>query len=314
VNGVNASTATGTTATASVGVPYTGRFAPSPTGALHLGSLSTATASFLDARAQGGRWLLRIDDLDTPRVVPGAADAMLRTLESLGFRWDGEVTWQSHRLERYDAALAHLRGLGSLYACSCSRRDLGATDDAGGYPGTCRAGPAGVGPTATRFRADLHAGGILVDRLQGELGHGGGSQGDPIVRRRDGLHAYQLAVVVDDADAGVTHVVRGADLLGSTGWQRALQRALQLPEPQYAHVPLVTEADGTKLAKSASASAIAGRAGPALIHEVLGLLCQDPPAQLARASIAEVWDWAISHWRPESLRGLAALALAPRLY
>jgi glutamyl-Q tRNA(Asp) synthetase len=292
-----------------IGLPVVGRFAPSPTGALHLGSLATATASFLDARHCGGQWLLRIEDLDSARVVPGAADAIVQTLESLGFWWDGAVVHQSQRLVLYERALDQLAGRGLIYACSCTRRDLGATDDVGNYPGTCRLGPRKSGPTAMRFRADLYPVGPFEDRLLGHCDSGSAAAGDPIVRRRDGLYAYQLAVVVDDADLGVTDVVRGADLLPSTFWQRSLQRALGLPEPRYAHLPLVCEPDGSKLSKSTRTigARTAPGAGATLVWRLLSLLRQDPPPELAREPLPELWRWAIAHWQPDRLSGVATL-------
>jgi glutamyl-Q tRNA(Asp) synthetase len=307
VSAANANTATGTTATAEAGVAYVGRFAPSPTGALHLGSLTTAAASFLDARHCGGRWLLRIEDLDTSRVVPGAADTMLGTLENLGFAWDGPVMHQSQRLARYQQAVDELARRGQVYACSCSRRDRGGTDDTGGYAGTCRNGPTRPGPAALRFRADLNPVPDLDDRLLGICGPARAAPGDPILRRRDGLYAYQLAVVVDDAEQQVTDVVRGADLLPSTYWQRSLQRALRVPQQRYAHLPLVCEADGSKLSKSAHAINSAISSAPELLWRVLSLLRQSPPLELRTAPPAELWSWAIAHWRLERLGGLVSL-------
>jgi glutamyl-Q tRNA(Asp) synthetase len=307
VSAVNASTGIGTTATAEAGMGYVGRFAPSPTGALHLGSLTTAAASFLDARQRGGRWLLRIEDLDAPRVVPGAAEAMVRTLENLGFAWDGPVIRQSQRLALYQQALDDLGRRGQIYACSCSRRDRGGTDDTGGYAGTCRTGPARPGPVATRFRADLNPVPDFVDRLLGGCGPGRAAAGDPILRRRDGLYAYQLAVVVDDAEQQVTDIVRGADLLPSTYWQRSLQIALRLPQQRYAHLPLVCESDGSKLSKSAHAVTDAIAGASELLWRLLSLLRQAPPPELRQATPPEIWAWGISHWRLEPLRGLARL-------
>jgi glutamyl-Q tRNA(Asp) synthetase len=305
---VSASTATGTTATAEGSPRRVGRFAPSPTGPLHLGSLATAVASYLDARHAGGQWILRIEDLDVAREVPGAADRILKQLDALGFRWDGAVVFQSERLELYRLALAQLRAQELVYECSCSRRDRGGADDAGGYAGTCRMGPVRPGPTATRFRADLAPAGPFHDRLHGLVEVDATAQGDPIIRRRDGCFAYQLAVVVDDAEQGVTDVVRGDDLLPSTGWQRSLQRALDLSEPSYAHLPLVCEHDGTKLSKSAHAVAVAPEfAAPELLWKVLGLLKQQPPAELAGAPPESLWDWACTNWRINALRNVASL-------
>jgi glutamyl-Q tRNA(Asp) synthetase len=303
---VSASTATGTTATAEGAARRAGRFAPSPTGPLHLGSLTTAVASFLDARHAGGAWLVRIEDLDLAREVPGAADRILRQLEALGLHWDGPVVYQRDRLELYRHALAQLRERGRTYECSCSRRDRGGTDDTGGYAGTCRTGPARDGPTATRFRADLCPVGPFHDRLHGLVDVDVTSQGDPIVRRRDGCFAYQLAVVVDDAAQDITDVVRGNDLLPSTSWQRSLQRALGMSEPSYAHLPLVCEHDGAKLSKSAHALAEEDMA-PALSWRVLNLLRQPPPPELAGAPPRALWEWAIANWQLRALRDVASL-------
>ncbi len=215
----------------------TGRFAPSPTGSLHLGSLAAAVASWLSARAENGRWLVRIEDIDTPRVVPGSAEEILSALRRYGLEWDGEIVWQSQRTHLYEEALERLRAAGLVYDCACSRADLQRAASAPlgvepVYPGTCRNGlPPGKAARAIRFRA-------ADERL-----------GDFIVRRADGLFAYQLAVVVDDAEQGVTQVVRGADLLDSTPRQIALQQALGYPTPTYTHIPLVTNPDGSKLGK-----------------------------------------------------------------
>jgi glutamyl-Q tRNA(Asp) synthetase len=318
VSGVNASTATATTATAEPGASAraapVGRFAPSPTGPLHPGSLLAALASCLDVRTQGGRWLLRIDDLDTARCVPGMADQHQRVLTALGFEWDGPVTWQSGRHDRYLSAIGTLQAAGLAYPCSCSRRELGAAGEHGGYPGTCRAGPAGPGPMALRYRHDLRPVAAFDDTWQGLCLPEAGERGDPVIRRRDGLVAYQLAVVLDDFDCGVTRVVRGADLLGSTFWQRSLQAALGLPEPAYGHIPLLVEADGAKLAKSRHSLPLEpGRAAP-LLHQALQWLGQQPPAELARAGVAECWSWALAHWQPAALRGQMRLALIAGLY
>lgn len=290
-------------------IPGAGRFAPSPTGALHLGSLATAAASFLDARHRRSRWLLRIEDLDTARVVPGASDAILRSLEALGFAWDGPVVYQSQRLQLYNHAIEQLAASGLAYACSCTRRDIGATDDAGGYAGTCRQGPTKPGPTSMRFRADLQPVGPFIDRLQGPVDIDASALGDPIIRRRDGLHAYQLAVVVDDADQGITDVVRGSDLLPSTCWQRSLRRALGLPELSYTHLPLVCEPDGAKLSKTGRTIDTPPGAGDArrLLWRVLALLRQSPPLELRDGPLDVLWEWAVGHWRLGALRGVASL-------
>jgi glutamyl-Q tRNA(Asp) synthetase len=296
-----------------VGPKPLGRFAPSPTGPLHLGSLLAAAGSYLDARAAGAGWLVRIEDLDTARVIPGCADSQLRTLEAFGFEWDGEVVYQSSRLEAHRAALAELAAMGRTYRCSCSRKDLaGDGQDGGGYPGTCRNGPAKPGPTAVRFRvsdAPLHFDDAFLGPQQYDLA----SRGDFVVERRDGTPSYQLAVVVDDAWQGITRVVRGADLLSSTPWQIDLQRALGLPTPSYGHLPLVVEPDGSKLSKSnraLSVGALVGNRGPTdpaavsrVLTSTLTLLSQRPPPDLAHSSIKDVWKWAIAHWRPQGLAG-----------
>jgi len=217
----------------------TGRFAPSPTGPLHLGSLVAAVGSWLYARRAVGRWLVRIEDVDTTRVVPGSADEILAALTRYGLEWDGEIVWQSQRTRLYEDALATLRAGGLAYDCGCSRAE-------GIYPGTCRDGlPPGRVARAVRFRASDEL--IAFDDLR----HGRieSTVDDFVVKRADGLFAYQLAVVVDDAEQGVTQVVRGDDLLSSTARQIALQRALDLPTPEYAHLPLVLTASGEKLGK-----------------------------------------------------------------
>jgi len=233
----------------------TGRFAPSPTGPLHLGSLVAAVGSWLFARAAGGRWLVRMEDLDTPRVVDGSAEEILAALRGYGLEWDGEVVWQSQRIELYARALAMLRARGMAYDCACSRAELqlAASAPLGSepvYPGTCRNGlPAGRMARAVRFRVPP---GVIAfdDLLRGHIEEDvAACTGDFVIKRADGPFAYQLAVVVDDAAQGVTQVVRGGDLLSSTPRQIALQRALDLPTPTYAHLPLVLAPDGTKLGK-----------------------------------------------------------------
>ena len=303
---MSASTATATTAIDSA-PQYIGRFAPSPTGKLHLGSLVAALGSYADARSRGGRWLVRMEDLDRARVRKGAADEILRTLETFGLHWDGRIEYQSERTEHYRQALETLTALGATFECSCSRR---VRDGEGGYPGTCRAGPTRGGPTATRFRVED----IVVaveDRLQGRCDFRLRERGDVIVRRRDGAFAYQLAVVVDDALQRVTHVVRGADLLDSTPWQIALQQALKLPTPRYAHLPLITEPNGEKLAKSRRSVALDPASTPRQLHRALQLLQQNPPAPLESEPASLILRWAIENWRPERLqhvRGIPATA------
>ena len=244
---------------------YVGRFAPSPTGPLHFGSLVAAVASYLEARSRGGRWLVRMEDVDLPRCIPGADLDILRTLEAYGFRWDGPVMYQTARTSAYEAALERLRTLGLAYPCSCSRREAGE----GFYPGTCRNGVGAPGkPVAWRVRAE--------------------GLDDFVVKRSDGLFAYQLAVVVDDAAQGVTNVVRGADLLDSTPRQQWLQRALGYREPRYLHVPVATNAAGEKLSKQTLAPALRAADRIAEIRRALGFLGQIQCDSLEAA--VRVWD------------------------
>jgi glutamyl-Q tRNA(Asp) synthetase len=282
-----------------VGRKALSRFAPSPTGPLHLGSLLAAVGSYLDARAAGGGWLVRIEDLDTPRVIPGCADEMLRVLEAFGFEWDGEVLYQSARRAAYREAVATLDAAGRLFRCSCSRKDLPG-DETPGYPGTCRRGPVKSGPTALRFRvgdSPIHFDDLFLGRQQVA------PMGDVVVQRRDGIVSYQLAVVVDDAYQSVSRVVRGADLLASTAWQIELQQALGLPRPIYGHLPLLTEPDGTKLSKSRRALPLDLTAVPETLTATLTHLSQAPPPDLGHASIKDVWKWAVAHWNPQALAG-----------
>jgi glutamyl-Q tRNA(Asp) synthetase len=265
-----------------------------------------AVGSFLDARHHGGRWLVRIEDLDTPRVIPGSAAQILRTLETLNLFWDGEVLYQSARVPLYEAALAQLRAAGRTFECSCSRQALAAFGETG-YPGTCRAGPQAKGPVATRFRIDAGRWVEFTDRIQGPQRRSLDDLGDVVIRRRDGLIAYQLAVVVDDAAQNITDVVRGADLLESTAWQLELQRALGDPPPRYAHLPVITAPDGGKLAKSRR-SLPSDLSDPAdVLIQTLVLLRQRPPAELAGVEPGAVLEWAILNWKPALLHQIAAV-------
>jgi len=247
---------------------YRGRFAPSPTGPLHFGSLVAAAGSFLEARTRGGEWHLRMEDVDAPRCSAVAATEILRALEACGFAWDGEVVWQSRRAEVYAAALEPLKAAGRVFPCACTRRELAdsaiAPDGAAIYPGTCRQGlPAGRTARAWRLRVD-DARVSFDDAIQGRIVSDLASDaGDFILLRADGLFAYQLAVVVDDAEAGITHVVRGADLLASTSRQIFLQQCLGVPSPVYAHLPVAVNAEGEKLSKQTRAAPVdISRPGP----------------------------------------------------
>lgn len=295
---------------------YRGRFAPSPTGPLHFGSLLAAVASYLDARAHGGEWLLRMEDVDTPRNVPGAADDILRTLEAYGFAWDGPVLFQSTRFDAYAAALADLQGHGQVYGCGCSRREIAdsathaAIDGGLAYPGNCRNGlPPGRTARAWRLRVD-DAPTAFVDRIQGDIvQHLERDVGDFVLRRADGLYAYQLAVTVDDHYQGITDIVRGADLLDSTPRQIWLQRCLGYQTPRYAHLPVAANAAGEKLSKQTRAPALdSGRAAAELVR-ALAFLGQGVPGQLAAARVDEVWQWALAHWQLEAVPKRRAISL-----
>lgn len=285
-------------------IPYRGRFAPSPTGPLHFGSVVAALGSFLEARARGGEWLVRMEDVDAPRCRPGADRAILTGLEALGLLWDKEVVYQRNRVTRYREALDRLIAQDSVFPCACTRRDLGpgsqaAADGGPRYPGTCRRGlPAGRKARAWRLRVDDRpitfrdgCQGAVAQCLEREVG-------DFVLLRADGYFAYQLAVVVDDFDQGVTHVVRGADLLDSTPRQIFLQRRLGFPTPDYFHLPVAVNAAGEKLSKQTRAAPVdTARPGPPL-WAALTFLGQSPPADLARAPRDEILAWARAHWNP----------------
>lgn len=289
-----------------------GRFAPSPSGPLHLGSLLAAVGSYLAARSAGGRWLLRIEDLDTPRVARGASDAILRTLEAHGLLWDGEPLYQSRRGEAYSAAIAQLQASGAVYPCACTRRELATLAHAGVdapiYPGTCRAGlGAGRAARALRLRVVDQEFGVF-DTLQGDYRQIlSQAVGDFVVQRADGLIAYQLAVVVDDAFQGVTQVVRGVDLLRSTPRQIYLQRCLDLPTPSYAHLPLLVDRHGAKLGKQTGAPGLDATQASANLNRVLHALRHAPPTELHGAAPAELLRWATQHWHPGRLAGQSAV-------
>lgn len=294
--------------------PYRGRFAPSPTGPLHFGSLVAAVGSYLEARKAGGHWLVRIEDLDPPREVPGAADAILRTLERLGFAWDEPVLYQSTRAPAYEDSVQRLRAMGRAYACSCSRSELeSAGSHAPGeelrYPGFCRQQPRhAMGPHAQRFRVPPVAVGFR-DGLQGDISSNlEASIGDFVIKRRDGLFAYQLAVVVDDAAQCITHVVRGADLLLNTPRQIALQQALGLPTPTYMHLPVAVDPAGQKLSKSSGSAAIDALPPQQALWQALVFFGLQPPVALLTARLEEIWRWALQHWSSARLAGLRTIA------
>ena len=271
----------------------TGRFAPTPSGPLHFGSVVAAVGSFLSARAAGGRWLLRIDDVDKPRVVPGATKAILDELERLCLEWDDEYLLQSLRRDAHHAALAALADAGDTYPCACTRREVGADP----YPGTCRDGLAlGREGRSTRMRT-VDANPHFDDRLRGPVRCDLEREtGDFVVRRADGIVAYHLATVVDDAYQGVDEIVRGGDLLEVTARQVHLQRSLGLPTPSYAHLPIAVGADGAKLSKQTRAGPVANLPAGTVIGTALAFLGHAPPAELAGAPARELLAWALGAW------------------
>lgn len=284
---------------------YVGRFAPSPTGPLHAGSVIAALGSYLEARRAGGRWLLRIDDIDPPREMPGAVDRILRQLEALGFEWDGPVIHQGERGEIHDEALERLRRQGRVYCCNCSRRSLAKIAPRGPlgpvYPGTCRHRlPPDTPDTALRLR--LPEGRLgLTDTIQGEYALDAVTGiGDPVVRRRDGLRSYHLTNAIDDAALGITAVVRGADLLPSALVQVALQQALSLPAPEWCHLPVLVGPDGEKLSKQTGARPVDEARPLPSLRAAWSHLGQQAFAETP-ASVAEFHALARTNWRPGAI-------------
>ncbi|MGQ0752738.1 MAG: tRNA glutamyl-Q(34) synthetase GluQRS [Betaproteobacteria bacterium] len=283
---------------------YRGRFAPSPTGPLHFGSLIAALGSYLEARTYAGEWLVRIEDLDTPRIVPGASGAILRALAACGMRWDGAIAYQSSRADAYHAAVHALRQRGIVYPCACSRREIADSAVTGiegpVYPGSCRAGlPMNGKARALRIRAD----GARIefsDLLQGTIAQDvAACVGDFVLYRADGVYAYQLAVVVDDAEQGITDVVRGSDLLDSTPRQIHIQRLLGVPQPRYLHLPVAVNGSGEKLSKQTRAAPVDCARPAAALVDALRFLGQDPPERLSVAGADDVLAWALENWRIE---------------
>jgi glutamyl-Q tRNA(Asp) synthetase len=306
---------------------YRGRFAPSPTGPLHFGSLVAAVGSYLDAKHHNGTWLVRMEDLDVPRCVPGAADDILRALEAFGLHWDETVQYQSQRTAAYENALHKLQAIGAVYPCCCTRKEIADSAlhgiDGQIYPGTCRNGiPARREGRAWRVRTDLstslspHLPALaaieFTDALQLHVTqHLENEIGDFVVKRADGLFAYQLAVVVDDAFQGITNIVRGADLLASTPRQIYLQRLLGLTTPTYMHLPIAVNAQDEKLSKQTlAAPACTDNPVFTLLH-VLNFLRLEPPAELAVCDMESVLNWAITHWSSDRLKGIMQIPAYP---
>jgi glutamyl-Q tRNA(Asp) synthetase len=281
---------------------YRGRFAPSPTGPLHFGSLVAAVGSYLDAKYHHGKWLVRIEDVDSQREVPGAASGILYMLERLGMEWDEEVVYQSQRSEAYFEALNILCKQGLIYPCTCSRKEISDSSIMGLngriYPGTCLKNPASVKKIQAlriqtnndliQFKDILN--GTFSQRLKTDVG-------DFVLRRADGIYAYQLAVVVDDAAQHITHVVRGADLLESTPRQIFLQRLLDYPIPQYLHLPVVMDAKGEKLSKQTNAMPVNSLDTLTQLVDALHFLGQKPPVEILEGDVVSFWQWAQQNWR-----------------
>lgn len=283
----------------SVDTPYVGRFAPSPTGDLHFGSLIAAVASFLQAKHQRGDWLIRIDDIDPPREVPGSTRRILEGLTHFGMHPDGPVLYQSQRTAAYQEVIKRLLDQGKAYRCGCTRQDL---PSSGIYPGTCRNGLP-KGKPARTIRLRVNGSRIrFTDRIQGTIEeHLDLTVGDFVIQRADGLPAYQLAVVLDDAHQGITEIVRGADLLDSSARQIHLQRTLGLESPSYAHHPVATDHNGRKLGKRFASDPVHDMPAAAALSQALRFLGQSPPADMA---LDMLWSWAIKHWRLSEVPGL----------
>jgi glutamyl-Q tRNA(Asp) synthetase len=284
---------------------YTGRFAPSPTGPLHFGSLITAVGSYLEAKSRNGKWMLRMENLDASREIPGATEEILRTIEVLGMKWDGEPMYQHQRNTIYEAAVFALESRSLVYPCFCSRKEIADSSIRGiegpVYPGTCRAGSNQKRTGARRLRTD-NASIEFVDALHGRIRQRLESDiGDFVLRRADGVFTYQLAVAVDDAEQGITHVVRGEDLLSSTPRQIYLQRLLEYATPLYMHLPVVTNARGEKLSKQTGAPPVDISRPILPLMMALRFLGQAPPTELERGSVKTFWEWAIYNWNPQAI-------------
>ena len=287
---------------------YIGRFAPSPTGPLHFGSLVAAVASYCDAKAHEGKWLLRIEDIDTPRVQAGATDSIISTLAAFGFEWDGEMMLQSQRHQAYVEAFTRLNNQHLIYPCTCTRKEIADSSSYMGiegvvYPKTClnHAIKANT-PPAWRIKTQdqsIH----FIDAIQGEIVQNLQSDiGDFVLKRADGIFTYQLAVVVDDAQQGITHVVRGSDLLNSTTRQIFLQQLLGFITPQYLHIPVVKNQQGEKLSKQTLASALSLIDRQQQLYDAFCFLGLAPPLAIKNATSKEMWRWAIAEWKTSTTR------------
>ena len=289
---------------------YRGRFAPSPTGPLHFGSLLAAISSYAQARQQQGKWLVRIEDVDLPRCDSNSTSLILKALEAYGMHWDEDIIYQSQRNQYYQAALDILNAQNDTYGCACTRKEINKTiiDNSHIYPGTCRNGlPAGKSARSIRMRTDNKKI-SFSDKIQNPISqHLLDEVGDFIIKRSDNLFAYQLAVVVDDAEQNITEVVRGSDMLDSTPRQIYLQQHLNYATPDYMHIPLAAHSDGHKLSKQTMAPAIAlDNPCPTLI-KALNFLGQQVPDELRDTNIQTIWEWVIENWSAKNIP--AALSL-----
>lgn len=285
---------------------YRGRFAPSPTGALHFGSLIAAVGSYLEAKSHNGEWLVRIENLDKPREIPAASHEIFRALEILGMEWDHEVIYQDQRIDSYENILTILNKRGLTYSCTCTRKEIADSSITGIsgqiYAGTCRNNVQNKDrPGAVRIKTDnniiefedsLH--GLISQRLESETG-------DFILRRSDGIYAYQLAVVADDATQGITNVVRGADLLDSTPRQIYLQKLLGYSTPTYMHLPVAVNNQGEKLSKQTKAALLDISNPVKQLVEAVNFLGQESPIELLGSNVSSFWKWAIENWHPEKI-------------
>lgn len=285
---------------------YRGRFAPSPTGPLHFGSLIAAVGSYLQARSNHGEWWLRIEDIDPPREPKGTSDNIIRTLELYGFEWHGPVQYQHNQLEHYAEVVNELIKTQRLYHCSCSRKQISQQSHHRHgpliYPGTCRSKVCQTESLQphqmTALRINTHDVEVTFnDAIQGNQNIHLEQHGDYVIQRADGHYSYQLAVAVDDAEHGMTEVVRGADLLGCTARQIYLQQLLNLPTPKYAHLPIAKDPNGQKLSKQTFAQAIDKSKPSLLLWYALTFLGQQPERALIEGKLDELWQWAIEHWK-----------------
>ncbi len=287
---------------------YIGRFAPSPTGPLHFGSLVAAVGSYLEAKKNSGKWLLRIEDIDPPREVTGATTSIIKTLEEFDFEWDGDILYQSQRYDIYQEYVDKLIAESQAYPCGCSRKEIAAASprSANGmvYPGTCRDGLNDKDPRSTRLlteNIDIH----FKDQVQGEiLQNLEADSGDYIIRRADGLYAYNLAVVIDDQLSGITDIVRGYDLIPCTCQHIYLQRVLHFDTPSYTHLPIAVNNSGQKLSKQNLAKEVNSAQRVKTLYDAITFLNQAPDKSLLNAELQDIWEWAITNWDIRKIKGI----------